>query len=88
MSTAWDAVRGDVWTTSADTSGTDLRRDLEQAGMTRARVRNTTTGQLGNVVHAVVWSVNGHVARCKVHGGWRLESTTDAVTCGACSRKP
>lgn len=50
-----------------------------------ARVLNTTTGQLGNVVHAV--SEFGRRTRCKVHGGWTLVDTTDAVSCGTCARR-
>lgn len=52
-----------------------------------ARIMSTSTKEVGNVVHAVTQNINGQVTRCKVHGGWSLVFTSDAVTCGACLRK-
>lgn len=49
------------------------------------RVLNTNTKELGNVVHRQ--SEFRKVTRCKVHGGWTLVETTEAVTCATCLRR-
>lgn len=52
-----------------------------------ARVRSPLTHKEGYVVHRVIRNRNGLVARCKVHGEWKLIPSDDEVTCSTCIRK-
>lgn len=51
------------------------------------RVLNTTTQELGNVVHRRS-EYNVLATKCKVHtGAWTLCPTADAVSCSTCHRR-
>lgn len=60
-----------------------MRKQRARKGR-RARVLNTDTGQLGNVVH---YATGPWTTKCKVKGRWTLMQSFDAVTCQNCLRR-